>query len=98
LDEKSKGWYERIFQWIIDSLFDRMILLDEEDNTAEFINCLATVYAFAKSCPNLLREPQISMLQPYLTISEQVKVQWKMMRDKGYLNFNRMIGLKHLMC
>ncbi|KAG1455139.1 hypothetical protein G6F55_007238 [Rhizopus delemar] len=71
LDEKSRGWYERIFQWIIDSLFDRMILLDEEDNTAEFINCLATVYAFAKSCPNLLRELQISMLQPYLTISEQ---------------------------
>ncbi|GAA5806517.1 hypothetical protein HPULCUR_012052 [Helicostylum pulchrum] len=67
--EKSKIWYEKIFQWIVDSLFDRMISLDEEENSEEFIHCLATVYSFTKTCPNLLRETQISMLQPYLCIS-----------------------------
>lgn len=61
-----------MFQWIVDSLFDRMILLEEEDNSLEFINCLATVYSFTKSCPDLLRESHISMLQPYLSISEDV--------------------------
>ncbi|KAI8082026.1 sister chromatid cohesion C-terminus-domain-containing protein [Thamnidium elegans] len=69
VDEKSKNWYEKIFQWIVDSLFDRMISLDEEEKSEEFIHCLATVYSFTKSCPNLLRETQISMLQPYLCIS-----------------------------
>lgn len=49
-----------------------MISLDEEENSEEFIHCLATVYSFTKSCPNLLRETQISMLQPYLCISSDV--------------------------
>lgn len=71
-DEKSKIWYDKVFQWIVDSLFDRMILLDEEENSVEFVHCLATVYSFTKSCPNLLRETQISMLQPYLCISSDV--------------------------
>lgn len=61
-----------MFQWIVDSLFDRMIILDEEDNSTEFINCLATVYSFTKPCPNLLRESHISMLQPYLSAAENV--------------------------
>ncbi|KAI7900013.1 sister chromatid cohesion C-terminus-domain-containing protein [Cokeromyces recurvatus] len=47
-DEKMMLWYGKVFQWIVDSLFDRMILLDEEDNSVEFINCLATVYSFTK--------------------------------------------------
>ncbi|KAG2212612.1 hypothetical protein INT47_000588 [Mucor saturninus] len=68
-DEKSKIWYDKVFQWIVDSLFDRMITLDEEENSEEFIHCLATVYSFTRSCPELLRETQISMLQPYLCIS-----------------------------
>jgi cohesin loading factor subunit SCC2 len=71
-DEKSALWYEKVLQWIVDSLFDRMIVLDEEDNSTEFIHCLATVYSFTKSCPNLLRETHISMLQPYLSVSGQV--------------------------
>ncbi|CEG81367.1 hypothetical protein RMATCC62417_15580 [Rhizopus microsporus] len=70
VDGKLKEWYEKIFQWIIDSLFDQMVFLDEEDNTTEFISYLATVHSFIKSCPDLLRTTQISMLQPYLTISE----------------------------
>lgn len=49
-----------------------MVLLDEENNTTEFISYLATVHSFIKSCPDLLRTTQISMLQPYLTISEIV--------------------------
>jgi hypothetical protein len=71
-DEKTALWYEKVFQWIVDSLFDRMILLEEEDKSVEFINCLATVYCFTKSCPNLLRESHMSMLQPCLSISEDV--------------------------
>ncbi|KAI9481206.1 MAG: sister chromatid cohesion C-terminus-domain-containing protein [Benjaminiella poitrasii] len=43
-DEKTMLWYGKVFQWIVDSLFDKMILLDEEDNSAEFVNCLATPY------------------------------------------------------
>lgn len=51
-----------------------MISLDEEENSEEFIHCLATVFSFTKSCPNLLRETQISMLQPYLCISSDVSI------------------------
>lgn len=65
-------WYEKVFQWIVDSLFDRMIKLEEEDDSTEFINCLATVYSFTKSCPSLLRESHISLLQPYLNATEDV--------------------------
>lgn len=65
-------WYEKVFQWIVDSLFDRMIKLEEEDDSTEFINCLATVYSFTKSCPSLLRDSHISLLQPYLNATEDV--------------------------
>ncbi|KAF1796645.1 sister chromatid cohesion C-terminus-domain-containing protein [Mucor lusitanicus] len=41
-DEKALIWYERAFQWIVDSLFGRMIKLEEEDDSTEFNNCLAT--------------------------------------------------------
>ncbi|KAI8890824.1 hypothetical protein K501DRAFT_319711, partial [Backusella circina FSU 941] len=66
-DEKTKVWYEKIFQWIVDSLFDQMMILDEDDKSQEFITCLSTVYSFTKSLPNLLRKTQITMLQPYLS-------------------------------
>ncbi|CAO3606861.1 unnamed protein product [Mucor fragilis] len=72
-DEKSLMWYEKVFQWIVDSLFDRMIKLEEEDDSTEFINCLATVYSFTKSCPSLLRESHISLLQPYLNATEDAE-------------------------
>jgi hypothetical protein len=65
-DEKTKTWYEKIFQWIVDSLFDQMMTLDEDDNSQEFTTCLSTVYSFTKSLPNLLRKAQITMLHPYL--------------------------------
>lgn len=83
-DEKAALWYEKVFQWIVDSLFDRMIVLEEQDNSVEFINCLATVYSFTKSCPNLLRESHISMLQPYLSISEDVSTRFD---QKQVVNF-----------
>ncbi|KAI8375292.1 sister chromatid cohesion C-terminus-domain-containing protein [Choanephora cucurbitarum] len=41
-DEKTKAWYHNIFQWIVDSLFERMIALDEEDNMTEFNHSLIT--------------------------------------------------------
>ncbi|GAN03777.1 hypothetical protein MAM1_0047d03232 [Mucor ambiguus] len=72
-DEKSLVWYEKVFQWIVDSLFDRMIKLEEEDDSVEFINCLATVYSFTKSCPSLLRESHISLLQPYMNATEDAE-------------------------
>ncbi|KAK4509350.1 uncharacterized protein ATC70_007701 [Mucor velutinosus] len=72
-DDKSLIWYEKVFQWIVDSLFDRMIKLEEENNSTEFINCLATVYSFTKSCPSLLRESHISLLQPYLNATEDAE-------------------------
>ncbi|EPB92937.1 hypothetical protein HMPREF1544_00011 [Mucor circinelloides 1006PhL] len=72
-DEKSLMWYEKVFQWIVDSLFDRMIKLEEDDDSTEFINCLATVYSFTKSCPSLLRDSHISLLQPYLNATEDAE-------------------------
>ncbi|KAL9552609.1 hypothetical protein MBANPS3_003692 [Mucor bainieri] len=72
-DEKALMWYEKVFQWIVDSLFDRMIKLEEEDDSTEFIHCLATVYSFTKSCPSLLRESHISLLQPYLNATEDAE-------------------------
>ncbi|RCI02117.1 Sister chromatid cohesion protein 2 [Rhizopus stolonifer] len=69
-DEKASVWYNKVFQWIVDSLFERMILLDEQDKMTEFNHSLITVYSFTKSCPNLLRESHVSMLQPYLSVSE----------------------------
>ncbi|RCI03673.1 Sister chromatid cohesion protein 2, partial [Rhizopus stolonifer] len=71
IDEEPRDWYEKIFQWINDSLFDRLMQLDQELDTTDFINCLATIHSFAKSCPNLLREIQITILQPYLSITEE---------------------------
>lgn len=98
-DEKSKILYGKVFQWIVDSLFDRMIMLDEQENSAEFIHCLATVYSFTKSCPELLRETQISMLQPYLFISSDVCIYNIELNCNTVLIFDyRKIGLKHVTC
>ncbi|KAI8363943.1 sister chromatid cohesion C-terminus-domain-containing protein [Blakeslea trispora] len=74
-DEKTKAWYQNIFQWIVDSLFERMVALDEEDSMAEFNHLLITVYSFTKSCPHLLRESHISILQPYISVTDQ-KADW----------------------
>ncbi|KAI8991309.1 sister chromatid cohesion C-terminus-domain-containing protein [Mycotypha africana] len=41
-DDKDKLWYDKVFQWIVDCLFDGLIKFEEEDNSEEFINCLAT--------------------------------------------------------
>ncbi|KAF7724384.1 Sister chromatid cohesion protein 2 [Apophysomyces ossiformis] len=70
-DDKTRLRYEKIFQWIIDCLFERMLSLDENGERESFIHCLTTVYSFTKTCPNLLRESQISMLQPYLTVTDE---------------------------
>ncbi|KAG0172225.1 Sister chromatid cohesion protein 2 [Apophysomyces sp. BC1015] len=70
-DEKTRSWYEKIFQWVVDALFERMLLLDESGERENFIHCLATTYSFTKTCPNLLRESHISMLQPYLSIKDE---------------------------
>ncbi|KAI7871034.1 sister chromatid cohesion C-terminus-domain-containing protein [Spinellus fusiger] len=70
-DSKLCAWYEKIFQWIVDALFEQMLLFDEQEDTARFLYCLTTVYAFAKVCPNILRETHISMLEPYLNTIEE---------------------------
>ncbi|KAI9243867.1 sister chromatid cohesion C-terminus-domain-containing protein [Sporodiniella umbellata] len=70
-DQETKDGYERIFQWIIDSLFDRLMQLDQDHDASEFVHCLATLHSFTKTCPNLLREVQITLLQPYLSISKE---------------------------
>ncbi|KAI9021519.1 sister chromatid cohesion C-terminus-domain-containing protein [Phycomyces nitens] len=41
-DNKTMVWYKMIFQWIVDALFDHMLLLDEQGNTDGFLSCLTT--------------------------------------------------------
>ncbi|CAO3591554.1 unnamed protein product [Absidia cylindrospora] len=69
-DDKLQKWYETIFQWIVESLFEKMLVLDESGNTMEFFHCMATIHAFTKACPTLLTETQVYTLLPYLTVSE----------------------------
>lgn len=75
-DDKSRSFFERVFQWIIDCLFERMLIHDEKGETESFNHCLATIYAVTSTCPYLLRETQIATLQPYLTVSQQVIMKW----------------------
>ncbi|KAI9313164.1 sister chromatid cohesion C-terminus-domain-containing protein [Dichotomocladium elegans] len=69
-DDKARIWFEKVFQWIIDCLFERMLLYDEQDKVKQFTTCLVTIHAFTTTCPDLLRETQISVLQPYLSITK----------------------------
>ncbi|SAM09423.1 hypothetical protein [Absidia glauca] len=69
-DDKLRRWYDRVLQWIVDSLFEKMLALDEKDDHQEFIYCMATVHAFAKASPTLLSETQLYTLLPYLGGSE----------------------------
>ncbi|CAO3607925.1 unnamed protein product [Cunninghamella blakesleeana] len=66
-NEKQWIWYEKTFQWIVDSLFEKILELDESDNTEEFINCMSIIQAFTKVCPALLSETQVYTLLPYLS-------------------------------
>ncbi|OAD68960.1 hypothetical protein PHYBLDRAFT_172796 [Phycomyces blakesleeanus NRRL 1555(-)] len=70
-DSRTMVWYKMVFQWIVDALFEHMLLLDEQGNTEGFLCCLTTVYAFTKTSPDILRETHISMLEPYLSITEE---------------------------
>ncbi|KAI8340910.1 sister chromatid cohesion C-terminus-domain-containing protein [Chlamydoabsidia padenii] len=65
-DDKLRRWYEKILQWIVDSLFEKMLALDENGNYQEFIYCIATIHAFTKAYPTLLNETQVYTLLPYL--------------------------------
>lgn len=72
-NDKQRASFKWIFQWIVDYIFERMLALDENGEADKFISCLATVYAFTHTCPDLLRDTQISTLQPYLSVTERVK-------------------------
>ena len=48
-----------------------MMAHDEADEVEQLKNCLATIHAFIRICPDLLRETQITFLQPYLSVSLQ---------------------------
>ncbi|KAI8137408.1 sister chromatid cohesion C-terminus-domain-containing protein [Fennellomyces sp. T-0311] len=69
--DKQRVWFKKIFQWIIDCMFHSMMAHDEAGETKLFMDCLVTAHAFIKICPGLLRETQMSALQPYLSVSEQ---------------------------
>ncbi|KAI8093004.1 sister chromatid cohesion C-terminus-domain-containing protein [Halteromyces radiatus] len=69
-DDKQRQRYERIFQWIVDCLFEKMLTFDETGKNREFIHCMATIHAFVKACPSLLNDTQIYTLLPYLSVSE----------------------------
>ncbi|KAI9494015.1 sister chromatid cohesion C-terminus-domain-containing protein [Zychaea mexicana] len=70
-NDKSRIWFEKVFQWIIDCLFQSMMAHDEAGEMREFKYCLVTAHSFIKVCPDLLRETQMTALQPYLSVSEQ---------------------------
>ncbi|KAI8390911.1 sister chromatid cohesion C-terminus-domain-containing protein, partial [Radiomyces spectabilis] len=68
-DEKQRIWYEKVFQWIVDALFDRLLPLDEVGERKRFLHCLETAYAFIKSSRYVLtiyREvlPRMRFLDP----------------------------------
>ncbi|CAO3608692.1 unnamed protein product [Cunninghamella echinulata] len=80
-DEKQWAWYKKTFQWIVDSLFEKILDLDENDNTEEFINCMSIIHAFTKVYPTLLSETQVYTLLPYLSTEsdEWITSQYVMM-------------------
>ncbi|KAI8062104.1 sister chromatid cohesion C-terminus-domain-containing protein [Gongronella butleri] len=68
-DAKNVDAYKKSFKWIIDALFESLLVMDEAANTAQMAHCMTAIHAFAKPCPDLLHETQISALLPYLGVA-----------------------------
>ncbi|KAI7860099.1 sister chromatid cohesion C-terminus-domain-containing protein [Circinella umbellata] len=78
-NEKSKLWFEKIFQWIIDCLFNTMMAHDEADEIEQFKNCLVTEdWPLARYVLNIYQDvlPRIKHHDPDLiAIIERLLVQ-----------------------
>lgn len=77
-----------------------MLMHDEKGETTKFTACLVTIHAFTKACPDLLRETQISTLQPYLSITNPVSNLLYAIDMNAFdsLGIQRAIGKLPIMC